>query len=578
MAVGSSTATGDGVVPAGDMTGLAHAYCGQGVSVQLHTYTGLDHVASLGWFDADARQFMQKRYAGVMPANGCALIGPGDPAHAAARAVAAVPGSPPPAKHRKCRKQHHKAGKRKCRRSPSPVSAPRISTAGRIAPSRSFDIGPSMERRAAPTIPLHAPRNGGGVMQAVRQVVAFGGGGFSQESGNPLLDDYVLGLTGTADPRVCFLPTASGDADHYVVRFYNAFRDRARPSHVSLFRRERGVLGHPLAPARAGPDLRRRWQPDQPARRLAGARHRLDAARGLRGRRDPLRALRRVALLVRRGGERLSRRGQSRARARLPPPLATPSTTATATGGAPSIAICSTGCRRDTPPRTAPRCASWATSWSRSSPHGPRPAPTSWSDEGARSWRRGWRPGIWARRRRPTWSRSCARPRRRLGGHAPHPRPRRPRFRPPGRQRRDLRPDRRARRVPAAEDLPAADGQRRPRGSDRPLPPVVRRARLRSGGDLAVPARREPGRPSRGAARPGRDLRGRRQHGQPGGDLAGPRPRRDPARVLARGDPDLRTERGRDGLVPGRDHQLAGGARGRRRARASRPAAPASTT
>ena len=75
----------------------------------------------------------------------------------------------------------------------------------------------------------------------MRRIVAFGGGGFSQESGNPLLDDYVLGLTGTADPRVCFLPTASGDADHYIVRFYNAFRDRARPSHVSLFRRERGV-------------------------------------------------------------------------------------------------------------------------------------------------------------------------------------------------------------------------------------------------------------------------------------------------------------------------------------------------
>jgi dipeptidase E len=78
-------------------------------------------------------------------------------------------------------------------------------------------------------------------MEAMRQVVAFGGGGFSQESGNPLLDDYVLGLTGTACPRVCFLPTASGDADHYIVRFYNAFRDRAEPSHVSLFRRERGV-------------------------------------------------------------------------------------------------------------------------------------------------------------------------------------------------------------------------------------------------------------------------------------------------------------------------------------------------
>jgi len=78
-------------------------------------------------------------------------------------------------------------------------------------------------------------------MPVMRQIVAYGGGGFSMESGNPLLDDYTLELTGAAEPRVCFLPTASGDADHYVVRFYNAFRERARPSHISLFRRERGV-------------------------------------------------------------------------------------------------------------------------------------------------------------------------------------------------------------------------------------------------------------------------------------------------------------------------------------------------
>jgi dipeptidase E len=78
-------------------------------------------------------------------------------------------------------------------------------------------------------------------MKSGRHIVAFGGGGFSMESGNPLLDDYVLGLTGAVEPRVCFLPTASGDADHYLVRFYNAFRERARPSHISLFRRERGV-------------------------------------------------------------------------------------------------------------------------------------------------------------------------------------------------------------------------------------------------------------------------------------------------------------------------------------------------
>ena len=65
------------------------------------------------------------------------------------------------------------------------------------------------------------------------------------ESGNPLLDDYVLGLATAAGrdrPRVCFLPTASGDADHYVVRFYRHFpASRCEPSHISLFRRDRGV-------------------------------------------------------------------------------------------------------------------------------------------------------------------------------------------------------------------------------------------------------------------------------------------------------------------------------------------------
>jgi dipeptidase E len=78
-------------------------------------------------------------------------------------------------------------------------------------------------------------------MRTLRQIVAFGGGGFSMESGNPLLDEYVLGLTAAGRPRVCFLPSASGDADHYIVRFYRAFpADRCEASHVSLFRREQG--------------------------------------------------------------------------------------------------------------------------------------------------------------------------------------------------------------------------------------------------------------------------------------------------------------------------------------------------
>lgn len=78
-----------------------------------------------------------------------------------------------------------------------------------------------------------------------RQIVTFGGGGFSMEAGNPLLDDYVLTLARRRRerPRVCFLPTASGDADHYIVRFYRAFPGSiCEPSHVSLFRRDHGTV------------------------------------------------------------------------------------------------------------------------------------------------------------------------------------------------------------------------------------------------------------------------------------------------------------------------------------------------
>jgi dipeptidase E len=82
-------------------------------------------------------------------------------------------------------------------------------------------------------------------MSPPRQLVAFGGGGFSMEAGNPLLDDYVLGLAAAAGrerPKVCFLPTASGDADHYIVRFYRHFAaSRCEPSHLSLFRRDCGT-------------------------------------------------------------------------------------------------------------------------------------------------------------------------------------------------------------------------------------------------------------------------------------------------------------------------------------------------
>lgn len=73
-------------------------------------------------------------------------------------------------------------------------------------------------------------------MAVTRHIVALGGGGFSEEPDNPLLDDYVLALVGKDRPKICFLPTASGDAEGYIERFREAFpKERARASVFTLF-------------------------------------------------------------------------------------------------------------------------------------------------------------------------------------------------------------------------------------------------------------------------------------------------------------------------------------------------------
>ena len=71
------------------------------------------------------------------------------------------------------------------------------------------------------------------------------GGGFSNQGRGSKLDDFILGLARASSPRVCFLPTASGDADSYVADFYRAFIDRdCRPIDLALFRRTVVDLEH----------------------------------------------------------------------------------------------------------------------------------------------------------------------------------------------------------------------------------------------------------------------------------------------------------------------------------------------
>lgn len=66
-------------------------------------------------------------------------------------------------------------------------------------------------------------------------IVALGGGGFSMEPDNPLLDDYILSLAPRKPAKICFLPTASADSPAYTLRFYRAFSGRAIPTDLTLF-------------------------------------------------------------------------------------------------------------------------------------------------------------------------------------------------------------------------------------------------------------------------------------------------------------------------------------------------------
>jgi dipeptidase E len=75
-----------------------------------------------------------------------------------------------------------------------------------------------------------------------KKILAMGGGGFSMEPGNLLLDQFLFSLAEKNNPKVCFIGTASGDAG-YIDRFYEYMKDHeVIASHLSLFRAPEGSL------------------------------------------------------------------------------------------------------------------------------------------------------------------------------------------------------------------------------------------------------------------------------------------------------------------------------------------------
>ncbi|HET7589224.1 MAG TPA: peptidase E [Solirubrobacterales bacterium] len=74
----------------------------------------------------------------------------------------------------------------------------------------------------------------------VRRILALGGHEFSARPPDRAVCELLLRLAGEAGgarPRICLLPTASGDTSEQIASFYSAFGERAcETSDVSLFR------------------------------------------------------------------------------------------------------------------------------------------------------------------------------------------------------------------------------------------------------------------------------------------------------------------------------------------------------
>ena len=71
-----------------------------------------------------------------------------------------------------------------------------------------------------------------------KNIVAIGGGAFGRSLGALMIEQYIVSLVKKDRPKICFIPTASGDNDLYKLNFYRAFSKlNCLTSHIDLFSR-----------------------------------------------------------------------------------------------------------------------------------------------------------------------------------------------------------------------------------------------------------------------------------------------------------------------------------------------------
>jgi len=71
-----------------------------------------------------------------------------------------------------------------------------------------------------------------------KNIVAIGGGGFGRSLGSLEIEKYIISLINKKRPKICFIPTASGDSSLYKLNFYRAFSKlNCITSHIDFFSR-----------------------------------------------------------------------------------------------------------------------------------------------------------------------------------------------------------------------------------------------------------------------------------------------------------------------------------------------------
>ncbi|MDA7856555.1 peptidase E [Gammaproteobacteria bacterium] len=81
----------------------------------------------------------------------------------------------------------------------------------------------------------------------MKQIISIGGGGFGRSLGELRIEKYIINQCKSNKPKICFIPTATGDDSGYINNFYRAFNSLdCIPSDISFFKRTINLREHIL--------------------------------------------------------------------------------------------------------------------------------------------------------------------------------------------------------------------------------------------------------------------------------------------------------------------------------------------